>query len=353
MVRFSFVLLTSVVSIYMVLTYFYHHSNISIGSDVPSGQEVAYNNIFAIVHKQNSESTVQDGQILRCSQITYGGNILAGLNDVTTLQFTPKGQFIPTQESRPCDKGIVSTDLELNIREYRHGLKCVKNFQEEYLISKNAIWAGDTHLIRQNHHSYLTRNSIVVEIGGNLGEDASAILRKYKPNAYVLLEPIRPLYNQLMGTFKKTRNMHIYNFGLGKKLSYFHVNMEGHKGETTSTFTGSNSGDCLIKVINATKFMLKLGVGCFDVDLLTINCEGCEFDVLESLISSSLIEHFKHVQFATHPTLEHLTSPVTRYCEIIQILSRTHVPSYRYGFVWESWTRRDIIQKNINPSNSS
>ncbi|XP_060068563.1 uncharacterized protein LOC132548701 [Ylistrum balloti] len=347
-IRISVVFLTTCASLYIFLGYLYSNADTSTGNDVDnySTKEVVHNNVFAIVNKQQkSEFTTQDGQIAQCSHITYGGNIRAGLNDVSRLQFIPKGEYRPAQNSRPCDQNFIATDLELDIREYRHGLKCVKNFEEEHKISKNAFWAGTTHLIRHKHHSYLTPNSIVIEVGGNVGVDAAAIIQKYKPSAYILLEPVLPLFNKLKKTFNKTRNMYLYNFGLGKNLSYFHVYMEGHEGEATSQFTGSRAGDCLIKVINATAFMLKLGVGCFDVDLLTINCEGCEFDILESLISTSLIKSFKHVQFATHPTLEHLYSPVTRYCEIIQVLSRTHVPSYRYGFTWESWTRRDLLNK--------
>ncbi|XP_069109680.1 uncharacterized protein [Argopecten irradians] len=344
-VRFSLLLVTSLLSLYAFLSYLYAKSNVTAGSSdrIYTTDEVEHNNIFALVRKQQQELPTDAGKILKCSQITYGGNILAGINDITALEFTSVGKFKPTKKARHCDKGLDATDLELTLREYRHGIKCVKNFQEEHKISKNAFWAGDTNLIRHKHHRYLTSRSIVIEIGGNVGVDAAAIIQKYKPNAYVLMEPIRPLYEKLSRMFNKTKNVYLYNFGLGKNLSYSHVNMQGHEGEHTSQFTGSRSGDCLIKVINATQFMLKLGVGCFNVDLLTINCEGCEFDVLESLISTSLIKSFRHIQFATHPSLEHLNSPITRYCEIIQILSRTHVPSYRYGFMWESWTRRDLL----------
>lgn len=343
----STVLLMSIGSLLLCVCYLQYGSHGYPGSDVYSAsQDGRQENVFAIVRKDKEDvlpPETNEQLTVECQQITYGGNILAGLNDVTALDYTATGQFVRTNITRKCDKEIVPSDLELNLREYRRGIKCVKIFQEEHKIAQNGFWSGNTDLIRHNHHSYLTENSIVIDVGGNVGEDTSAIIRIYKPSAYVILEPIRPLHDRLIRKFNGTKNVFVYNFGLGKDKAYFHVNIEGRVGGATSQFTGSGSGDCLVKVVNATQFMLTLGVGCFEVDLLTVNCEGCEYDVLESLISSSLIQYFRHVQFATHPNLDNLYNPIARYCEIIQILSRTHRPSYRYGFTWESWTRLDLM----------
>lgn len=43
------------------------------------------------------------------------------------------------------------------------------------------------------------------------------------------------------------------------------------------------------------------------MDLVTVNREGCEFEIMEELIESGhgLIIQFRHVQFAIHPTLKH------------------------------------------------
>lgn len=32
-----------------------------------------------------------------------------------------------------------------------------------------------------------------------------------------------------------------------------------------------------------------MGVFCYEVDLIIVNCEGCEFEIMEELINSGLI----------------------------------------------------------------
>ena len=132
----------------------------------------------------------------------------------------------------------------------------------------------------------------------------------------------------------------VVNVGLGMRNEVILVKIEGSNACATSKFSGAG-GTTPLYITNATEFMLRLGVGLFDVDLMTMNCEGCEFEALEMLLSTNLIEHFKNIQFATHSTIAGLRDPLGRYCKIHQLLSRTHRPTYQYKFIWESWRRRD------------
>jgi hypothetical protein len=75
---------------------------------------------------------------------------------------------------------------------------------------------------------------------------------------------------------------------------------------------------------------------------MTINCEGCEYDLLETLLSTDLIYQFRHIQFGTHPTLKNLRDPVRRYCQIQEWLRRSHKLTYQYKFQWETWKLKDL-----------
>jgi hypothetical protein len=45
-----------------------------------------------------------------------------------------------------------------------------------------------------------------------------------------------------------------------------------------------------IQLFNITEIFLGLGLSCLkELDLLTINCEGCEFEVLEELLKTNII----------------------------------------------------------------
>lgn len=215
---------------------------------------------------------------------------------------------------------------------------CVKNFHSDLEKGQSDFWSGDTQYVRRTHHSYLGRGkSIIIEVGGNVGEDAEAYLNMYQPKHFVVLEPLKLLYRRLGERLKNFTNAVVYNVGLGAKYETIMLKMEGNEGDATSPFFGSGKGTCSLKVVNAIDFFQKLGVGSFKVDLMTINCEGCEYDLLETIVSSNLIHHFKHIQFATHAKLKYLRQPAERYCKLQEILGRTHRLTYQYRYTWETW----------------
>lgn len=229
---------------------------------------------------------------------------------------------------------------KLTAKENHRKNRCVENFKLDHARGNGQFWEGETQYIRHTHHKYLTSDSIVLDIGGNKGEDAEAMIQAYHPGIYIILEPINSLFTALVKRFKNNKKVTLYNFGIAAKNDVFNVNIVGHGGDATSVFASNKGGKCELKVYNTTDFLYRLGGPCIDIDLITINCEGCEFEILETLLSSGLISRFKHVQFATHPNLKHLQRPVERYCEIQQKLARTHVLTYQYKFCWETWRRR-------------
>lgn len=135
--------------------------------------------------------------------------------------------------------------------------------------------------------------------------------------------------------------MTVFNLGLGIRNEIVMVKVDGNNACATSKFSGAG-GKTPLYITNATDFLLKIGLGTFDIDLLTMNCEGCEFEALETILSTNVVNHLRNIQFATHSTIPGLKDPIQRYCNIQQLLMRTHRPTYQYKFIWESWRRRDL-----------
>jgi hypothetical protein len=82
--------------------------------------------------------------------------------------------------------------------------------------SSFVFWNASQHEIRRTHHKYLVSGkSIVIEVGGNIGDTTQVFLDMYKPNHYVILEPIRLLHRQLLRRFTFYNNAFLYNIGLG------------------------------------------------------------------------------------------------------------------------------------------
>ena len=75
------------------------------------------------------------------------------------------------------------------------------------------------------------------------------------------------------------------------------------------------------------------------VDLLHANCEGCEWEMLEDIISSGQHTNIRTIQFGSHYFLQ-VEDIVARFCRIRAELSRTHVMVYGQAWGYERWDRR-------------
>ena len=75
------------------------------------------------------------------------------------------------------------------------------------------------------------------------------------------------------------------------------------------------------------------------IDMISINCEGCEFEIIPALILNNLTQYFRIIQFATH--LDLLSESSCIYCQIEQALERTHKILYHYTMLWEGWVLKN------------
>ena len=278
--------------------------------------------------------------IVLCNESSILGT--TGLEDVQEI-IPRKLKELGQVNSNSC-KVPTQLNIALKSAEVSEVKRCVSSYETDWRTDHDLFWTGDNQYIRWKHHRYLKKYSIVFDIGGNVGDDAEELMKKAELYKYILLEPMEKLYIGLREKFKDREFVNIYNIGLAAKTDQIKVNIEGNFGDATSVFKSSTlEGTCTLRVVNATEFFIAVGVGCYEVDLLTINCEGCEYDVLESILSSSFVKSFKNIQFATHSKLAYLKDPVERYCVIQRILARTHSLTYQYKFNWESWRRKDLL----------
>ncbi|XP_078320579.1 uncharacterized protein LOC144617642 isoform X1 [Crassostrea virginica] len=298
-------------------------------------------NDLSFSQRQGTENTKIKLKSTKCGE-TNDDLVMAGNEGVKPLTERVAAKFRSTDMSC-ANTPFPKPNPQLTPEETKRKQTCVNTWAADHRKGSDAFWAGNTQYVRHTHHTYLNSESVVFDIGGNKGEDADAMIKKFHPGNYLVLEPIKTLYSNLVEMFKDNDKVLLYNFGLARKNKKIHVNVLGHGGDATSVFAGNdNGGSCLLRVVNTTHFLLQIGIPCYEVDLITVNCEGCEFEIMEEVIASGMIKQFRHVQFATHPTLKHLQNAPERYCEIQEKLKRTHTISYQYKWCWESWIRKDL-----------
>ena len=129
------------------------------------------------------------------------------------------------------------------------------------------------------------------------------------------------------------------NIGLGKKTCAVNIDV---RGEATSIF--AKAGNTTVKLVSSLEFFTKIGVGYFDIDLLTMDCEGCELDILDDLLENNMMQYFKNIQFESHSHVTRLKRDnwEERYCRMQQYLTRSHRLTFQYKHVWENWRRLDV-----------
>jgi FkbM family methyltransferase len=193
----------------------------------------------------------------------------------------------------------------------------------------------------------------ILFIGGNTGEDLKYLLQKIPGVTVYIFEPLELYANYLKETYKDNPLVRVFNVGMGSGDGSACFGVDGQNGDATmqikdtfsavsdvSAVSGAGSGasgniECA-KVVNASRFVLEdlsSPTGRFAVHM---NCEGCEYDVLDSWVGSGVIRLISSLQFASH-AVEWVPDVKDRYCRLRDTLAHTHDIDFSEAWCWERW----------------
>lgn len=179
----------------------------------------------------------------------------------------------------------------------------------------------------------LNPESIVLDLGGYLGDWAAAIYCMHSPKIFVF-EPVYHFYQIILKRFFNNKQVVVHNFGLSNSTGNIFIDL---KGDATSVFylnekTESNIEISLVDIIeflNNNSFT--------KIDLLKLNIEGSEYDILDRLLDSGWINNIEHIQVQFHDFVENAEE---RRHNIRERLKLTHEEKYNYEFIWEGWSKK-------------
>lgn len=180
----------------------------------------------------------------------------------------------------------------------------------------------------------LNENSSVFEIGGFKGRWVEQIIQLYNPYIYII-EPIPKYYNELKIKFSKNPKVKILNVGVGLENKFANIyNIE----EYSSIFIEPNNDTKLLKVEFNTFDLILKKFNLNKIDLCQINIEGSEYDLMNYLLETNLIEIFDNIQIQFHLGIE---NAINRRLQIVEDLKNKNFNSkFSYPFVWEGWERK-------------
>ena len=173
----------------------------------------------------------------------------------------------------------------------------------------------------------LDENSLVFDVGGYKGQGASDLFSMYLPTIYIF-EPRAEYTKEIEKRFKKNNKIKVFNFGLSSKKSedYIYFNDDG------STLFLKNKQKEKVRLESISDFIKNNNIK--RIDLLKLNIEGGEYEVLDNLINSGLLNIITNLQIQFH---NFFPDAKKKMLDIHKELRKTHHLIYQYEFVMENW----------------
>ena len=244
---------------------------------------------------------------------------------------------------REGDHVCYITDMSKFRRDYPNW-RVTKSLDDIFQETVDQLyWGVETEHKETITYPELNEDSLVYDVGGCRGRWAQSILEKYNPCIHIF-EPVKEFYDDCMHRFASDSHVIIHKFGLS---DLDHRRMIAKQGVNSSTERGGENQakmpDDPVWGSPIEEEILLLDIADFlgdtrNVDLISINCEGGEYDILNRLIETGDIKKFDNVQVQFH---DFHPKAIELRNEIRRKLSLTHTERFCYPFVWESWKRND------------
>ena len=171
--------------------------------------------------------------------------------------------------------------------------------------------------------------ALVVDVGAFQGEFTAYARDTW--NARVLaIEPVPEFADALLCRFVCDEQVTVVEAALGASTGTAKVSVEA---DGSSAWGG---GDRIVTVLAVDAAQLLEGR---DVALLKINAEGAEYDILERLMATKLMDQIGTIQVQFH---KFVPGARQRRRRIREQMRRTHQCTWSVPWVWEQWQRRGV-----------
>lgn len=173
-------------------------------------------------------------------------------------------------------------------------------------------------------------HSLVFDLGGYEGQWASDIFGRYACPIHVF-EPVPEFAQRIEERFRTNPKIAVHRFGLAARTGRAELSLAG---DATSLY-GTGALRRSIELVEAAQFFRERRIE--HVDLVKINVEGGEYDLLEHLLDSGLVDRLSNIQVQFH---DFVPDAASRMRALQARLARSHTLTWQYPFVWENWRQR-------------
>lgn len=201
---------------------------------------------------------------------------------------------------------ILTSQISLNSQNKKDLIKFIKDvLSDKKIINLNGInYLNNSEILvlsesffDEDIYSFSCdlKGKIIIDVGGNIGDTA---LQFAKQGAVVYsFEPVPPIYDIALKNINLNPdlkdNIHFFNYAISDKKGKIKISYKG-EGTSTGSSTYSQNGT-IYEVDTITMENIINNIGC-NVDLLKLDCEGCEYKI----VSNSDLSFFKEVFLEYH-----------------------------------------------------
>ena len=173
----------------------------------------------------------------------------------------------------------------------------------------------------------LSSNSTVFDIGSYDGDYFQILYNKYFCTIHAF-EPVTSFYEKSLSSIPN--KVLVNNYALGSNSEEFTIYLAGN---ASSAFS-ENGQKVTCKKASFISYVEKNNLT--EIDLLKVNCEGGEYELLETIIENNWLPKIKNIiiQFHILPGI-----PIERRQAIVDKIGETHTPTFSFPFVWEGWRK--------------
>ena len=177
-------------------------------------------------------------------------------------------------------------------------------------------------------------DSVVFDLGAFEGTFSKKISEKYKSQIYSF-EPIKKYFDKIVSDCFYDTNIKVFNYGIGANNRTEEICLSGDR---SSVISKNNNPKEKIEIKSIVDVLKELDI--WNVDLIKINVEGCEYEILKAIIDNGLQEHFVNIQVQFH---DFVKDAKEKRLVIRDQLLKTHKLTYDYEFVWENFCLNDSL----------
>jgi FkbM family methyltransferase len=230
---------------------------------------------------------------------------------------------------------LVETTVQQSIA-YQHSKRldqCLDESINSTLQSNLKKYTDDGHNELLFSSVQLSSKSLLFDVGEYKGETLDRF-NQASPLMY-LYEPVPKYAKELE---KKFPYAFVGNFGLGPKEKEAYIEVHDGWGEASHLVDHPNDATITVKIRLIDSLIADMGPSF--IDLFIVNCEGCEYYVLQELIKTGVIKRIKVVMIQFHKN--NPTSYIER-CTLLSTLSYTHTATYSLPWIWDIWKLNEQI----------